>query len=492
MRKQISAVAAGLVLVGLLLIPTYPQQSTPAPVSIQVDGRTRFQTIDGFGAALTPFEWDGIFKAHDPAQPEKVTASLEDRQAIARLLFTELGLTHARLFLNGFEPANDNENPFTFNNAGFDWTWVNWRTDFVSLARPYGLQTWWATFTMDGGEREAWLRRPGSACALDPRMLDEEVEWLLAAALHFRELGLELPYLAVNNEPDLCPPGFKIEIGDMVTIVKRLGARLREVGLATKIIVSDGWIPENAVRYMEAVLSDPEARQYVGVLAYHAYSDGYDDPNTLLNTSAQGNPPHVAVEIRERIRALAERYNMPVWMTEVCYCTPRHFTDFELLRGRLNHLHDELTIANISAFEAMNLYFLDRPGVRDELVHVYFRPDGALDRYEISTYGYLLGHYARYALPGSVRIQASTSDPRVRVTAFERPDGKLAIMTINNNPYSVAMNLVFSGVSVSPDALSVLTSLEGEIWESEPDIAITNATASASLPPLSVTTFLSH
>jgi O-glycosyl hydrolase len=464
-----------------------------AVVTIQVDGAIRYQTFTGFGAALTPFEWDGIYRAHDPTQPAKVTASQTNREAIARLLFTDLGIAHARLFVSGFEPVNDNADPFTLNPAGFDWTRVNWLTDFLALARPAGLQSWWASFTMTFNQSEDWLRLPGDPCHLDSNKMDEEVEWLLAGALRFREAGFELPYLAVQNEPDLgpgCPNGPPISVEDYVTIVKRLGARMRAEGLTTQIIVSDGWTPQNALRYMQATLDDLDARPYVGVLAYHSYSDGYDEPVTLLKASAQGQPPHAAVGVREQIRNLAAQYNLPVWMTEICYCTPRNASDFDLVRGRLNHVHDELTIANVSAFDAMQLFFIDRPGVRDELVHVYFGPDGTLERYEISIYGYLLGHYSRFVVPGSVRLNVESGDPRVRVTAFERPDGRLVIVALNNNPFAVQANISLANLGRTPAALSILTRREDALWQSQPDITLEDGSATTVLPPLSVTTFI--
>lgn len=128
--------------------------------------------------------------------------------------------------------------------------------------------------------------------------------------------GFELPYLAVQNEPDLgpgCPNGPPISVEDHVIIVKRLGARMRAEGLATQIIFSDGRTPQNALRCMQAALADPDA--------------------------------------------------------------------------------------------------------------LYFKADGALDHYEISTDDYLLGHYSRFVVPGSVGLKHESGDLRVRVTAFERPDG---------------------------------------------------------------------
>jgi glucosylceramidase len=470
-------------------VASTPESHTSSTsVDVQINGALRYQAFEGFGGTVTIFEDEGIYNRHDPSQPVKTTATESQRQGIAELLFQQLGVTRARVFLINHEPANDNSDLFSFNASAFDWAFVDSLANFVELSRPYGLKNWWASFALDTGHQQAWLRRADSNCALDPAMIDEDVEWILAAALHFRDQGQELPYLTINNEPDLCPPGYKIEIADYVTILKRLGARMQAEGLSTKIVVSDGWIPQNALLYMQAALADPEARQYVGALAYHAYADGYDNPDVLLNSSAAGQPPHAAVEIRQQISDLAAQYNLPVWMTEVCYCSRRDLSDFELVRGRLNHLDDELIYGNVAAFDAMNLFFLKRPGIDDELVEINFRPNGELDRYEISIYGYLIGHYSRFIVPGSIRLDASSSDPRVRVVAFERPDGKVVIVAINNNSSAVTVNVTLAGLSQVPSTLSVLASREGALWESPADISVSNSGITVVLQPLSVIT----
>ena len=330
-------------------------------VVVQIDGGTRYQTWEGIGASFTPFDMEGIYKAHDPSQPETVSVIAAQKEEIARLLYSELGITRTRFVLRGFEPSNDNDDPLTLNPAGFEWvnSTVDASIEFMKIGQAYGLQEGWLSFAIDRGHQEAWRRLGDSPCALDPAQIDEEVEWLLAAVLHLRDSGVETRYMAVNNEPDLCPPGYKIEIADMVSIIKRLGARLRQEGLNTHIVVSDGWIPQNALLYMQAALDDPDARPYVGALAYHSY-DAYGNPD-VLRQSAEGNPPHDAAEIRTQIRDLAAQYDLPVWMTEVCYCTPiEGFGFFELAVLRLNHLFDELTITHVSAFDGMNVAFIER------------------------------------------------------------------------------------------------------------------------------------
>ena len=457
-----------------------PSAFTPTSnVAISIDPATRYQTFSGFGASFRAF--DGPFsKLDDPTGPDFTTATEEQRRGIAEILYHQLGLARTRFFPDFFEPANDNTDPFSFNAYAYDWKEVDQLTEFSALGKTLGLETPWLSFSMDQGHTQAWLRKPGS-CALDPAMLDEDVEWILAAALHFRDAGQDLPYLTINNEPDLCPPGHKIEIPDYVTIVKRLGARLGDEGLGTQLVITDGWIPQNTLLYARAVLADPEARQYVGAIATHAYADGYDDPATVLNNSAQGNPPHAAVEVRSQLRELAAQYNLPVWITEICYCTPRssEFSEFELIRARLNHLHDELTLGNASAFDVMNLYNIRRPGVYDELVEVAYRPDGSMESYRVSTYGQLIGQYALAIPPGSVRLKAESSDARVRTLAFVRPDGKQVVIALNNNPTAVQATLN------TPVTFSTLVSREGAILQSAPDTS-----ATLTLPPSSVTTLV--
>jgi glycosyl hydrolase family 30 len=487
-----------LSLVGLLGACDVPAPSAPdahatansgAMVTLTIDATRRYQTFLGFGAALEPWELTGSYRRDNPALPAVLTGSDPDKAAIARLLFTELGIQHVRLFLGGYEPSP----------GSFDWGAIQPHTDFIRLAQPQGLQLWWATFTVDNGHQQQWLRLPGSACGLDPAHVDDDVDWILAAALHFRDLGIPLPYLSINNEPDFgwCQQqhaaGAKITVTDYVTIAQRLGQRLRAAHLNTLLVVSDGLNPQSSLPYMQAVLADPAAREYVGALAYHSYADPYPDPASILRTSAAGSPEHSAVQIRQQIWGLAQQYHLPVWMTEVCVCAPpRPLSDFELGRARLNHVYDELTIGNVAVFDAMNLFLFDRPGIRDELVHVYFRPDGSLERYAIAPYGYLLGHYARYIPPGSVRVDVTSSDPKVRLVAFQRPDGRLALVGLNNEPVAVHATISFSGLARLPARLAVLTSRESALWQADATVTVEHAGASITLAPLSVTTLVSE
>ena len=466
--------------------------SAAGTVVIDIDGSITYQIFSGVGGTLSIFE-DNTYQAHDSSQPASVSATEEDREGIASLLYEQIGLTRARVFLAGFEPANDNDDPRSIDSDAFDWTATNPETAFIKIARERGLTTFWTTFSI-WSAAESWLRPPGPVCGLDPAKIDEYVEWLLAAELRLRDEGLLTPYLAIVNEPDFAPncgnEAAVISVDATITIIKRLGARLREEGLPAMFVVSDGLNPERALPYMEAVLVDPEARPYVGALAYHSYSGPYPNARATLETSGRGQPDPSSIAIREGIAALAAQYGLPVWMTEVCVCVDQgdNLSAFDMGQARLNHFFDEWTFANVSAIDVMNLFFIERLGVGDELVHIFFRSDGVLDRYEIAPYGYLVGQITRFVSSGSIRIEAMSSESLVRVVSFVRPDGRVVVVAINNADNAVYANIALRSLEWIPSTLPLTTSEDGAYWTDGGRIDVVDGVASVPLPAKSVVT----
>ena len=60
------------------------------------------------------------------------------------------------------------------------------------------------------------------------------------------------------------------DVQDVVDIVKRAGARLRAEGFSDILfVIPNEETVDATLRVAAAVLSDPEARQYVGAIGYH-------------------------------------------------------------------------------------------------------------------------------------------------------------------------------------------------------------------------------
>ncbi len=459
-------------------------------VSIRVDASQRHQTINGFGATLVPFELENFYKAHDSSQPVRVVVPPLIRAELARIIHQELGFSRARLTLNGFEPENDNADPnlidwsrFFWHYRGGDLMGADAFSDYVNLARPFGLRTWFPTF-QNTGAGEAWLRRPLST-SLDPALTDEYVEHLLAVALHFRDIGQSLEYLALQNEPTV---GRVMSPEMMKDVVAKLGAQLRANGLSARLVVPDDVNPSSTLEYLEPILRDSTTRQYVGAIAYHSYDGLYDHPAAILDTSARGLLHSPVGNPRAQLRELSSSYNIPLWMSEVSSKLPNGMSEFDAALARANHVHDELTQTDVSAFDQMMLFFIHRPRIEESLFYVYFNPDGSLQRYEISAYGYLLGQYAREIVPGSFRVDATTADPLVRASAYQRPDGGLVVVAINNRNVPLTVNIEVRGAGRLPTQFRVRSSSAGGMWQAGAAVDFNNAVVQVILPAKSVTT----
>ena len=104
--------------------------------------------------------------------------------------------------------------------------------------------------------------------------------------------------------------------------------------------------------------------------------------------------------------------------------------------------------------------------------------------------GRAIGHYARWIRPGAVRIDATSDDPLVQVTAFrDDAQGRLVLVAINN---ATAARRIAVGVANGPamsGALAGEQSTAGAVWA-----PISGTTTAASwaydLPAQSVTTMV--
>lgn len=83
--------------------------------------------------------------------------------------------------------------------------------------------------------------------------------------------------------------------------------------------------------------------------------------------------------------------------------------------------------------------------------------DPAQNRYcsYITEMGRAIGHYARFVPRGSVRVDATSDDPLLRITAF-RVDaaGRLALVVINNANASRTVTVALAGIGLARPRLS--------------------------------------
>jgi hypothetical protein len=206
----------------------------------------------------------------------------------------------------------------------------------------------------------------------------------------------------------------------------------------------------------------------VGVIGYHEYPYGseYSSLARVLHDSGTGNPPHDGIQIRNQLRNLGQQYGLPVWLTEVSHGTdpggglPGVPGDtFDSLRGRAIQIHDDLTYTDMAGFFFQGAYWdtvlqlghfgnhltLPQLQAADGDSEVVLG-DPTTNTWQLTMGAHALGHYSRWVQPGDIRVDASSDNSLVQVTAFHDPTrGRDSFVLINNSSQDQEVTLTLAG-----------------------------------------------
>lgn len=449
-------VAVALVLVMQACSSAGITEPTPEPPTtepsdtaiITVNAGATHQTLDGFGGnaiSLVYGDDDHLGAYRDDA----VRAAYQEVGVSLGLLSSGIVETPAGTSDPFGQRRNDNDDPFVMAPDGFNWEGADdTYHQLVEPARTYGYTD--ATLGPSVSMRwiQTWLADIRSQDY--QRYLDEASEHVLATVQHWTDAyGLRPKRLELFNEPT---SGNKelttTSISEVVDLVKAVGARLAAAGYGdVKFIVPNEETASRTLQVASAILADPDARQYVGVIGYHPYpyESTYSSVQRILDTSGSGNPDPVAVQQMEQLRALGDQYGLPVWLTEVSEGPGNDdypFGAMENLLARAIHIHDNFVYAGASAFFGMNVLWDSRTheehfggqGVSFLSQHSHLvLVDVDQGKILITGVARAIGHYARWLEPGAVRIGADSDNARVIATGFRDPrDGRLVVVVVNN------------------------------------------------------------
>jgi hypothetical protein len=490
-------------------------------VTVQVDNGVTHQVINGWGTEYT--------KEYEP-----------DAGQIAEILSLVYGQLHLNLGQAGqlleapvpdFTRTQDSDpDPFTINWNGFQgWqeqdmhdNWINAPSTIQDdsgnylTARQLGYTDYllgtsfpnirWENPWLDG------IRRT------DPQQyLDKLAREVLAYELYYQNNYGETPALfQLGNEEltgnhaiyaggtqDTYPGG---PTQEMVDLVKTVGQRLADNGFGqVQFLVGTEETEYSSYALANSILSDPVARQYVGVIGYHEYPYGseYSSLARVLQDSGTGNPPHDAIQIRNQLRDLGQQYGVPVWLTEVSHGNVGGLQGdtFDALRARAIQIHDDLIYADMAGFFFQGAYWdtvLQQNHFGDHLTLAQLqRQDGdafvvvgdpTTDTWQLTMGAYALGHYSRWVQSGDIRVDATSDNPLVQVTAFrDDAQGTDSFVLINNSSEDQEVTLSLVGAAFGGD-LSGEQSTASALWSPLDGITPTDPNdATVILPAQSVT-----
>lgn len=381
---------------------------------ITVEPEQRFQSMIGFGAALTDAAAELIQHRLAP----------DDRERLLRALFTRegdgIGLGMLRLTIGA---SDFSRTAYTLHDLapgerdpGFArFSLAPQRDAVLPVARrALALQPQLAVIASPWSA-PAWMKTTGRLAGgtLRDDAFDAYAEYLARAVAAYEAEGVPLFAITVQNEPHHEPadyPGMRLDPAQRARLLGRhLGPRLAAAGRTTRVLEWDHNWDEPASPL--AVLADTAARRHVGGVAWHCYAG---DP------SAQS----VVHDAHPDVDAYFTECSGGGWATD--WGANLRWNVRTLVIGAVRHHARGVLLWNI----ALDTRHGPRLGGCADCrgVVTIDSATGAVTRNEE---WHALAHASRFVLPGAHRV-ASTSDvDGVHTVAFRNPDGARVLVAVN-------------------------------------------------------------
>lgn len=337
-------------------------------VDVTVNSQIRYQTILGWGAPA------GLFWLPDQLVDEIIEESANG-----------LGLNRLR-----FEPPrrewedvfNDDGDPYHIRWEAFKTAQTDAFVAKVLLPFKKRVEANGEHFSLyvspsffdsgSSGSAPAWLLYSPA----------EYAEWASTMLIYLRDKHKILAdYYCICNEAGNNNAFTPTIVGEMI---KELGQRLKALGILTKIQFPECVNANMSWDYIRASEKDEEVWSFIGLVSYHLYGDN---------------------SARPQIRDFAWKRGLPTGQTEFMGLT-------------INHLYDDLTLGGVSYWEFYTL-------------NDYLRLNPSRTWFSHTPSFWEFRQVIRYVRPGSVRIEATSTDQNLRCLAFAK-GGKVTVVLFNN------------------------------------------------------------
>lgn len=365
--------------------------------TISVRAGTRFQTLEGFGAATAWYM-------------DRITGVTPDD--LYEFLFPELGIDIIR-FRNRFERGGDEDTRLAEEVEIFQRA-----TEALGHKPRLLLSAWSPPGTLKASGKERCASEPD--CTLKKVngrfSYDEYADWWIRSLKHYHELGLTPDYVSMQNEPNFIPPdweGCKFaptetnEFPGYGEALARIHRRLGELSFKPKILG-----PETlGVHYQqtEKYLAGLNESHLYGV-AHHLYEKGSDG---VWDWRTPGPDSYL-----DRMQGVRAATALPIFQTEF-NTDDDQGTDGGLETAWL--IHHTMTGEGAVAFLYWDLIWPSKG-----LVSMRGRTPSPRDQY------YSLKHFARYTDPGDRRVDAVSDTPGLLASAYLAADEtRVTIVLLN-------------------------------------------------------------
>ncbi|MEP7141530.1 MAG: glycoside hydrolase family 30 beta sandwich domain-containing protein [Ferruginibacter sp.] len=397
--------------------------------TIAVDEKQSYQTIDGFGFALTGGSAQHIVKMSPAA-----------REALLKELFgtdgDHIGVSYLRLSIG----ASDlNERVFSYDDLPEGETDPEMkkfdpgpdRADVIPvlkeilaiypaikiLGSPWSPPTWMKTIHDTRGGR------------LKPEFYGSYAAYFVKYIQTMKAEGIVIDAVTVQNEP-LHPgnnPSLLMPAPDEADFIKNhLGPAFKAANINTKIILYD----HNADRpdYPITIMNDEAAKKYIDGSGFHLYGGNIEALTEVHNAHPDKNLYFTEQMVVDDPGAKEINIASPVeWV----------------MIGATRNWCKNVLLWNLAA-DPENKPFTDRGGCGSCQGAVTI--DG--DKITRNVAYYVMAHVSKFVRPGSVRI-ASGKPGSLPNVAFKTPAGKKVLLVANNSGSEQTFNILYKGEMIT-------------------------------------------
>jgi glucosylceramidase len=392
--------------------------------TIVIDTSKHFQTIQGFGAAMTD------------ASAEMISRLPEDRRrALMEELFGRknggLGFSFTRLTVGASDFSRTH---YSFDDSPGNAPDPELRHFSIAPAQQYVIPRMREALAINPDLKvlispwsaPAWMKLNRSLIKgqLNPQYYPVFGEYFARTVEAYNRAGVPVAMLTIQNEPDFEPedyPGMRVNSPDRAVIIgQHVGPALRAHGLKTQILDYDhNW---DDPQMPLTVLADPRARQYVAGVAWHCYEG---------DVPAQ-TPVHDAYPDKDAWQTECSGGDWsPKWSDSLGWMTEK------LIIGATNNWARGSLTWNLALDPANGPHHGGCTGCRG-VVTIDPATGGITRNVEY----YVLGHASRYVFPGAYRV-ATKYGKGIEAAAFLNPDGsRVAILhrTSGDAPVTIALD----------------------------------------------------
>jgi glucosylceramidase len=393
--------------------------------SIVINDQETYQSIDGFGFALT-----GGSAIH------MIRMNPESRATLIRELFdtsgSSIGVSYLRISIG----ASDlNEKVFSYDDLPTGATDENMkhfdlgpdRADVIPILKEILAVNPHIKILGSPWSPPAWMKTNGDTRGgrLRPEFYRAYATYFVKYVQAMKAEGITIDAITIQNEP-LHPgnnPSLLMPAPDQAEFIKNhLGPAFKAARLTTKIIIYD----HNADRpdYPIFILNDPEARKYVDGSAFHLYGGNIEALSDVRDAHPDKHLYFTEQMVVDRGNGTAFNIASPVR---------------RLIIGATRNWCRNVLEWNLAA-DPENRPYTDRGGC--SMCQGAVTIDGNHVSRNLAYYS--IAHASKFVRPGSVRI-GSTNSISLPNVAFKRRDGKIVLIVVNDIKEDQSFNIQFKG-----------------------------------------------